>query len=108
MPYHPKYCTILYTISCLLDALDGQAARALGQTSKFGSVLDMVTDRCVLSVSASLSTYFLSCNIHPYPAFRTYPEGQTADSDRHQGARLHVCYASYPRRTRTGQSFSSS
>ena len=46
MSYHPKYCTLLYCISCLLDAVDGQAARALGQTSKFGAVLDMVTDRC--------------------------------------------------------------
>jgi CDP-alcohol phosphatidyltransferase len=45
MSYHPKYCTLLYCISCLLDAVDGQAARALDQTSKFGAVLDMVTDR---------------------------------------------------------------
>ena len=45
MPWHPKFCTCLYTVSCLLDAVDGQAARALGQTSKFGAVLDMVTDR---------------------------------------------------------------
>lgn len=45
MSYHPKYCTVLYCISCLLDAVDGQAARALDQTSKFGAVLDMVTDR---------------------------------------------------------------
>lgn len=49
MSYHPKYCTLLYGISCLLDAVDGQAARALGQTSKFGAVLDMVTDRCTTS-----------------------------------------------------------
>ncbi|KAI0050932.1 CDP-diacylglycerol-inositol 3-phosphatidyltransferase [Auriscalpium vulgare] len=49
MPYHPKYCTLLYCVSCLLDAVDGQAARALGQTSKFGAVLDMVTDRCTTS-----------------------------------------------------------
>lgn len=47
MSYHPKYCTLAYCISCLLDAVDGQAARALGQTSKFGAVLDMVTDRHV-------------------------------------------------------------
>ena len=47
MSYHPRYCTILYGVSCLLDALDGHAARALGQTSKFGAVLDMVTDRYV-------------------------------------------------------------
>ncbi|KAF9453213.1 CDP-diacylglycerol-inositol 3-phosphatidyltransferase [Macrolepiota fuliginosa MF-IS2] len=49
MSYHPKYCTLLYVVSCLLDAVDGQAARALGQTSKFGAVLDMVTDRCTTS-----------------------------------------------------------
>jgi len=46
MSFHPKYCTLLYCVSCLLDAVDGHAARALGQTSKFGAVLDMVTDRC--------------------------------------------------------------
>ena len=45
MSFHPKYCTLLYGVSCLLDAVDGTAARALGQTSKFGAVLDMVTDR---------------------------------------------------------------
>ncbi|KAJ7063236.1 CDP-alcohol phosphatidyltransferase-domain-containing protein, partial [Mycena amicta] len=49
MSYHPVYCTIAYCVSCLLDAVDGQAARALGQTSKFGAVLDMVTDRCTTS-----------------------------------------------------------
>jgi len=49
MSYHPIYCTVLYTISQLLDAVDGQAARALGQSSKFGGVLDMVTDRCTTS-----------------------------------------------------------
>lgn len=45
MSYHPKYCTLAYVVSCLLDAVDGQVARALNQTSKFGAVLDMVTDR---------------------------------------------------------------
>ena len=46
MSYHPKYSTLLYCVSALLDAVDGQAARRLGQSSKFGAVLDMVTDRC--------------------------------------------------------------
>lgn len=46
MSSHPKFCTVTYIISCLLDAVDGQAARALGQTSKLGAILDMVTDRC--------------------------------------------------------------
>ncbi|CAO3663861.1 unnamed protein product [Rhizopus stolonifer] len=46
MPEHPKVCVPLYCISCLLDAVDGNAARYFDQCSKFGSVLDMVTDRC--------------------------------------------------------------
>jgi CDP-alcohol phosphatidyltransferase len=34
MRWHPKYCTWLYIVSCLLDAFDGMAARRFGQ-SKF-------------------------------------------------------------------------
>ncbi|KAK7043596.1 hypothetical protein VNI00_008207 [Paramarasmius palmivorus] len=49
MSYHPVYSTIAYTISCLLDAFDGYAARRLGQSSNFGAVLDMVTDRATTS-----------------------------------------------------------
>ncbi|KAF8522236.1 phosphatidylinositol synthase [Hysterangium stoloniferum] len=64
MSYHPRYCTLLYGISCLLDAVDGHAARALGQTSKFGAVLDMVTDRC----TTSCLLCFLSS---AYPSYAT-------------------------------------
>jgi len=35
-----------YTISALLDAVDGHAARYLNQSSRFGAMLDMLTDRC--------------------------------------------------------------
>lgn len=49
MKSHPLYCTTIYAISCLLDALDGHAARYYNQTSRFGAVLDMVTDRCTTS-----------------------------------------------------------
>ncbi|KAK0670930.1 putative Phosphatidylglycerophosphate synthase [Cercophora samala] len=49
MPIHPRTCTLLYSISCLLDALDGIAARAYNQSTRFGAVLDMVTDRCTTS-----------------------------------------------------------
>lgn len=79
MSYHPKYCTLAYSISCLLDAVDGQAARALGQTSKFGAVLDMVTDR-----------YFLHCS-PPIIGLTTYGSG----------ARPLACYAICPPCTRT-------
>lgn len=46
MPLHPRTCSLLYSISCLLDALDGYAARLFEQSTRFGAVLDMVTDRC--------------------------------------------------------------
>lgn len=46
MPLHPRRCSFLYSISCLLDALDGHAARVYNQSTRFGAVLDMVTDRC--------------------------------------------------------------
>ncbi|KAI1404155.1 CDP-alcohol phosphatidyltransferase-domain-containing protein [Hypoxylon fuscum] len=49
MPLHPRTCSLLYSISCLLDALDGYAARYFEQSTKFGAVLDMVTDRCTTS-----------------------------------------------------------
>ncbi|KAI7906431.1 uncharacterized protein BX663DRAFT_427200 [Cokeromyces recurvatus] len=44
MPWHPKVCVTLYCISCLLDAVDGNAARYFSQCNRFGAVLDMVTD----------------------------------------------------------------
>eukprot|EP00299_Pterocystis_sp_00344_P012250 c5852_g1_i1.p1 GENE.c5852_g1_i1~~c5852_g1_i1.p1 ORF type:complete len:212 (+),score=47.26 c5852_g1_i1:47-682(+) len=38
--------TFAYFTAFALDALDGMAARKFNQCSTFGSVLDMVTDRC--------------------------------------------------------------
>ena len=35
----------LKLLTGLLDAVDGHAARLLGQSSKFGAMLDMLTDR---------------------------------------------------------------
>ncbi|KAL8992277.1 MAG: hypothetical protein Q9169_007222, partial [Polycauliona sp. 2 TL-2023] len=49
MPLHPRTCSCLYSISCLLDALDGLAARQFNQATRFGAVLDMITDRCTTS-----------------------------------------------------------
>lgn len=41
----PVQSMIYYAASQVLDALDGTAARYYKQTSKFGAVLDMLTDR---------------------------------------------------------------
>lgn len=49
MPLHPRTCFGLYSVSCILDALDGLAARQYNQSTTFGAVLDMVTDRCTTS-----------------------------------------------------------
>eukprot|EP01091_Cochliopodium_minus_P015012 TRINITY_DN5234_c0_g1_i1.p1 TRINITY_DN5234_c0_g1~~TRINITY_DN5234_c0_g1_i1.p1 ORF type:complete len:222 (+),score=27.06 TRINITY_DN5234_c0_g1_i1:90-755(+) len=43
--FSPIFFLLNYTISFLLDAADGWAARKYNQSSKFGAVLDMVTDR---------------------------------------------------------------
>ncbi|KAI1316383.1 CDP-diacylglycerol-inositol 3-phosphatidyltransferase [Mortierella claussenii] len=53
MPVHPKTCMLMYSISCLLDAVDGQAARYYDQCSKFGAILDMVTDSSLTSGATS-------------------------------------------------------
>ncbi|KAJ3114474.1 CDP-diacylglycerol-inositol 3-phosphatidyltransferase [Phlyctochytrium bullatum] len=54
MPYAPGWAMVVYSISCLLDAVDGHAARYFDQSTKFGAVLDMVTDR---STTACLLVY---------------------------------------------------
>lgn len=60
MKNHPWYTLVLYGISGFLDAFDGYAARKYNQGTKFGAVLDMVTDRCATS---SLICYL--CVIYP-------------------------------------------
>ncbi|XP_075257800.1 CDP-diacylglycerol--inositol 3-phosphatidyltransferase-like [Convolutriloba macropyga] len=53
-----------YLLSQLLDALDGHAARALGQSSKFGALLDMLSDR------ASTACLMMGlCVLYPNYAF---------------------------------------
>lgn len=49
MPIHPRTCSFLYTVSCLLDAIDGMLARRFNQSTQFGAILDMTIDRCTTS-----------------------------------------------------------
>ncbi|XP_031416450.1 CDP-diacylglycerol--inositol 3-phosphatidyltransferase [Clupea harengus] len=46
MPCCPVPAVFFYLLSALLDAFDGHAARTLNQGTKFGAMLDMLTDRC--------------------------------------------------------------
>ncbi|KAI9189666.1 phosphatidylinositol synthase 1 (CDP-alcohol phosphatidyltransferase1) [Blastocladiella emersonii ATCC 22665] len=60
MPSYPWACMTAYTLSCLMDAVDGHVARLMNQCSRFGAVLDMVTDR---STTTCLLAYL--CTVHP-------------------------------------------
>nr|CAG4648185.1 EOG090X0BWK [Moina brachiata]SVE93219.1 EOG090X0BWK [Moina brachiata] len=62
MPYYHVIAATFYIISGLLDAFDGHAARALNQSSKFGAMLDMLTDRCA-------TMCLLATLCHFYPSF---------------------------------------
>lgn len=62
MKHHPIYTVVLYGVSGFLDAFDGWAARKYSQGTRFGAVLDMVTDRCATSsLIAYLSLIYPSC-----------------------------------------------
>jgi CDP-diacylglycerol--inositol 3-phosphatidyltransferase len=60
MKRHPWWTILLYGVLGFLDAFDGWAARKYNQGTKFGAVLDMVTDRC-----ATLSLICYLCVIFP-------------------------------------------
>ncbi len=48
-----------YILSAGLDAFDGHAARALDQSTKFGAMLDQLTDRCAtMALLATLCTFY--------------------------------------------------
>ncbi|KAG4080279.1 hypothetical protein HA402_010771 [Bradysia odoriphaga] len=48
-----------YIISALLDAVDGHAARAFNQSTKFGAMLDQLTDRCgTMGLLVALSYFY--------------------------------------------------
>ncbi|TPX44583.1 CDP-diacylglycerol---inositol 3-phosphatidyltransferase [Synchytrium endobioticum] len=68
LPTWPWYAMGLYGLSCILDAADGSIARQLNQATKFGAVLDMVTDRCttaclMLTLTHLLPAYTLAFQI---------------------------------------------
>jgi len=59
MPIFPTLAVCCYLLSGLLDAVDGHAARMLGQSSRFGAMLDMLTDRCAtMGLLATLCTFY--------------------------------------------------
>ena len=60
-----------YCLSQLLDAADGYAARVLGQSSTFGAVLDMVTDRASTTCLCIVLAHFYPQHILAFTALVT-------------------------------------
>lgn len=58
MPTDYVIATWCYLLSGFLDALDGHAARMLNQSSKFGAMLDQLTDRCATMCLLVVLSYF--------------------------------------------------
>lgn len=46
--------SMVFTVACLTDWLDGYLARRLGQTSQFGAFLDPVADKLMIAVALVL------------------------------------------------------
>ncbi|XP_066260054.1 CDP-diacylglycerol--inositol 3-phosphatidyltransferase [Euwallacea similis] len=46
MPTNYVIASLCYVVSALLDVVDGHAARYFNQGTKFGAMLDQLTDRC--------------------------------------------------------------
>lgn len=59
MPYNWPVAVVCYCVSGLLDALDGHAARYFNQSTKFGAILDQLTDRCgTMCLLVTLSNFY--------------------------------------------------
>ncbi|KAH0787208.1 CDP-alcohol phosphatidyltransferase family protein [Histomonas meleagridis] len=65
---NPILFCICYALSQILDMFDGMAARRFNQATKFGAMLDMVTDRCstvglLMTVSNRIPSLQIFCHI---------------------------------------------
>uniref|UniRef100_H2ZII9 CDP-diacylglycerol--inositol 3-phosphatidyltransferase n=1 Tax=Ciona savignyi TaxID=51511 RepID=H2ZII9_CIOSA len=58
MPFDYVKASFCYAISVALDAIDGHAARAFNQGTKFGAMLDQLTDRASTATLVMTLSYF--------------------------------------------------
>ncbi|RKO99836.1 hypothetical protein CXG81DRAFT_3890, partial [Caulochytrium protostelioides] len=95
---HQWISMLFYSMSCLLDAVDGVAARHYGQTSKFGAVLDMVTDR---TTTASLCVHLTVLLPSWAPLFQLLISLDLASHYIHMFASLSLGAASHKQLSKT-------
>ncbi|CAK1541540.1 unnamed protein product [Leptosia nina] len=59
MPTHCALAVVCYIVSALLDAIDGHAARYFNQSTRFGGMLDQLTDRAgTAALMMTLATFY--------------------------------------------------
>ncbi|KAL1132808.1 hypothetical protein AAG570_010760 [Ranatra chinensis] len=59
MPNNYILACFCYVVGGLLDAVDGHAARYFGQSTKYGAMLDQLTDRCgTMGLLVTLSYFY--------------------------------------------------
>jgi CDP-diacylglycerol--inositol 3-phosphatidyltransferase len=71
----PSSFAVYYSISFMLDGLDGLAARVMRQSSEFGALLDMLTDRCA---TAALLVTIAAITTRAPPGSLPLPPSATA------------------------------
>ncbi|CRK91541.1 CLUMA_CG005200, isoform A [Clunio marinus] len=107
MPTNYVISSWCYIISVLLDALDGHAARKYNQSTKFGAMLDQLTDRCgTMGLLVTLSYFYpkymfwfqLSMSVdvacHWFYLHTTILQGKTSHKfiDMNENPIMHIYY----------------
>ncbi|VDL63905.1 unnamed protein product [Nippostrongylus brasiliensis] len=64
MSTSPVTALFCYALSAVLDAFDGWAARTYNQSSRFGAMLDQLTDRC-----GTMALCMVLCKFYPDSVF---------------------------------------
>ena len=107
-----QIATACYILSFAGDLFDGWAARKFDQTSQFGYVLDMVTDRCATTglisilcglypkwIPSLLGAQMLDLGSHWYHMYSTSTEQghhKSAEALAERNVVLRLYYGSYP------------
>jgi CDP-diacylglycerol--inositol 3-phosphatidyltransferase len=105
--HDPAATVLAYFASFVCDELDGRFARKFGQSSTFGAVLDMVTDRvattCLLAVLCivypawhlpCLLLIMLDISSHWFQMYSTLAMGATTHKDTHSRSLIVRAYYS--------------
>ncbi|KAG5672464.1 hypothetical protein PVAND_002591 [Polypedilum vanderplanki] len=107
MPTNHIISSYCYIASVLADALDGHAARKFNQSTKFGAMLDQLTDRCgTMGLLVTLSYFYpkymfwfqlsmaIDVSCHWFYLHTTILQGKTSHKfiDMNENPIMHIYY----------------